>query len=236
MFRELLNLIAPLASVPNAERRERIRLRCEITVIFEADISHQATVIDVSSTGICVQLDAKVKTRQKVSIHRQDFGTAVFGRVAWCRPTEGIEEYRVGVMFESSEAMLSSSWLVPALKTLGYRREDDSEKRKLARVKGRIVCTIHCFESDIHFRGAFVDLSVEGALVEGIWPLPIGEEARFKTYSIADLPPLQGKAKVMNHTCLSETPPNWRSGVKFTERNAKLTRQYMKALISGGGA
>lgn len=222
----------------SGERRDKIRLRCGIRLNLGTSKGLQdALVVNVSSTGLCVEMDAQVKPKAKVKLHKSQFGAALSGYVAWCRPaTSGPHRYQVGVIYEANEEMLGKSWVVPALEALGYSWEDDSEKRKLARIPGRLGCFIHCFDNNMHFPGTIVDLSLEGALVEGQWPLPMGEEIRFATDSLADLAPLKGVATVVNQHCVEESPPKWRSGLSFRKGNTALTLKYVNALKAARGS
>lgn len=225
-------MFAPLSSVPAAERRKKIRLRCGIRVILRTmKASYDARVINVSGEGLCVEMDTPIKNREPVSLHRREFGSALQGRVAWCR-NRGSNSAQMGIVFANDETMLNSSWLMPALDKLGYDSEGNDERRKLTRVPGRVGCTIHCFDSDVHYKGFMVDLSLGGCMVEGVWPLPVGSEARFQTAPIAGLMPLSGVGKVVGNQCLEKSPPKYRMGIEFTERNATLTRKYMKVMMS----
>lgn len=232
MFKGLLNLIAPLSSVPKNERREKIRARCGIRVTLRTrKDSYEATVVNVSAVGLCVELDATIKAREPVSLHRREFGAALQGTVGWSR-TRPCGKRQMGVIFAKNEQMLEDSWLLPALEKLGYSRHNDDERRRYPRIPGRVPCTIHSFDSDVHYKGYLLDLSPEGALVEGIWPLPLKSEARFRFESIAGLPVLTGIAMVMSNQCVQKSPPKYRTGLKFLERHERLTRQYMKVMMS----
>lgn len=238
MFRNLFRLLSSKPeeheSDATSERRDKIRLRCRIRVQLGTSRGLQeALVVNVSSTGLCLETGARLKPKEKVKLHKREFGGGLEGRVAWCRPSRANpKRCQLGVVFLSQESQLEGSWLVPALQKLGYRREQDGEKRKAARVEGRVGCFLHCYEHNMHFPGALIDLSAEGALVEGMWPLPMDEEVRFATDSLDGLPVLKGAGRVVNQTCVEENPPKWHSGLHFTESNPGLVQKYIKAMMA----
>ncbi len=238
MFRNLFKMLSSKGEEqeadPSGERRDKIRLGCRIRVQLGTSRGLQeALVVNVSSTGLCLEAGTRLKAKEKVKLHKREFGGGLEARVAWCRPSKANpRRYQFGVVFVSPENLLEGSWLVPALKKLGYRREHDGEKRRVARVEGRVGCFLHCYEHNMHFPGALIDLSLDGALVEGMWPLPMDEEVRFATDPLEGLAPLKGAGIVVNQICVEENPPKWHSGLRFTESSPGLTQKYVKALMA----
>lgn len=232
MFKGLMNLLAPVSGVPSDERRDTIRLTCSIDVAMNAGgKSYPATVVNVSLTGLCLELDAKIKAQQAVVLEREEFGQPLEGQAVWCRSSRNNSKHQVGVMYKVDQQMLRASWLTPALKQLGFKSEMISEKRKLLRVPGQLECQLKGMTGDTYTHGKMLDLSVGGALVEGEVELPENLQIQFEIEPLGSLKPLEGVARVVN--CYRESEEeNWRCGIRFTEVDDTLVRRYLKALMS----
>lgn len=232
MFRELLNLLKPGAATPTDERRDTIRLGCAIGVLLKTQKGQrEAKVINASLTGLCLELESKIKPKTNLSLHRDEFGDPVLARVIWCRSLKGSDKWQAGVNYTQDKSMLKTSWIKPALKELGFSVGRISEKRKLLRVPGSGRCFLKSMAGDTYCKGNIVNLSAGGALVEAEVELPKELKIRLKTNPSPGLEALEGVCEV--RTC--KRNPRTRQyliGLRFTEVEDKLLKKHMAAMMA----
>lgn len=234
MFRELLSLLKSSSPpVGTDERRDTVRLHCQLDVLLWVDDEiHMATVVDVTLTGLCLELDHKLKVDQMISLARDDFGHPWEGRVLWCKTyRKNGRKYRVGVGYPPNQEMLRCSWLQPALKQTGFEAEDPGEKRRLLRVSGRVPCLLKGLTGEVYSEGEMLDLSLGGAKFESAMHFHEGLTVEFETHPQGGLSPLKGLAKVM--TCRQKEETGlWRSGLRFKEIKEQEVRKYMAGMLA----
>ena len=231
-FRDLLNLLKPSPDLPLDERRETMRLRCNVGALLKAEEAmHFVTLVNVTLTGLCLELEQPLKLEQTVTLTRDDFGEALLGTVLWCKPRPKKDKgYLVGLQYTADQTMLSSSWLKPALKQGGFKAEFPGEKRKLIRVPGRVACEIKGLTGDSYTSGEMLDLSLGGALIESVVKFSEGLTIAFETAPLGGLPPLRGIAKIAS---VQEGPDGkWRCGLRFTESKPEDVRKTMKSMLA----
>jgi hypothetical protein len=228
---ELLNLLKP-ANLPIGERRESLRLRCELSVLLRADdLLYFATVVDVSLTGLRLLIDSRLKPGQTVSLARDDFGHPWHGDVLWCKaaPKRTAKGYYVGVGYPPDPEMLRATWLQPALKQMGFQAELPGQKRRLLRIPGRVACQIKGLTGETYTEGEMLDLSMGGAKVECPMEFPVGLSVEFETAPLGGLPALKGIAKIAS--CSAEGD-RWRCGLRFTEVKEEDVKKSMGSMLS----
>lgn len=229
-FKELLRRLIPSATVPQDERRETIRLQCEVNVVLAAGGEfYSATLVNVTLTGLSLELESRLKPEQSVVISRDDFGPPLQGRVVWCRPAEN--GHQVGVEYEGDQSKLSGSWLQPALRQTGFQAELDDEKRKLVRIPGRVACKLKGLTGETYTEAEMLDLSHGGALVESAIELNEGLTIAFETFPLGGLPPLEGIAKIASSRS-EQGSDKWRCGLRFTESKAEDIEKYLQAMLA----
>ncbi len=230
VFRELLNLLRP-AELPTEERRETMRLLCGVGVLLKvADAMHISTVVNVTLTGLCLELDAPLKPQQNVELTRDDFGEPLRAQVIWCKARRGGKGYRAGLSYSPDQQRLGDSFLKPALRQCGFKAELPGEKRRLIRVPGRVPCELKGLTGESYTDGEMLDLSLGGALVESVVKFNEGLTLAFETAPLGGLPPLQGIAKVASVQQASESG-KWRCGLRFTESNSDQVRKYIRSML-----
>lgn len=231
-FRDLLNLLRPSAEVPTDERREAMRLRCKVGALLKAEHAmHFVTLVDVTLTGLCLEMEQALKTEQVVSLTRDDFGEPLLAKVSWCKPkARGAKGFKLGLQYLSNQDNLKASWLKPALKQGGFKAEFPGEQRKLIRVPGRVACELKGLTGETYTSAEMLDLSLGGALVESVVKFTEGLTLAFETVPLGSLPPLKGIAKVAS----SHQDPDgkWRVGLRFTESKKDDVRKYMKSMLA----
>jgi hypothetical protein len=232
IFRELLNLLRPSPDIPTDERRETMRLRCSLGALLKVDDAmHFATLVNVTITGLCMELESPLRPGQTVSLTRDDFGQPLLGQVLWCKPRRQNKGYRIGVAYETDQEALQASWLKPALRQAGFKAEFPGEKRRLVRVPGRIACQIKGLTGEAYTDGEMLDLSLGGALVESPIEFPIDLTLAFETVPLGGLPALAGIAKVAS--CNRDpSDGKWRCGLRFTESKPQDIRKCMKSMLT----
>lgn len=193
--------------------------------------TYSARVINVSLTGLCLELENRIKAKQMVHLAREEFGKPLEGRAVWCRSVRGTNKHQVGVVYKEDQQMLRASWLKPALQSIGFRPSLISEKRKLLRVPGRVRCLLKGLTGDTYTDGEMLDLSIGGALVEGEVELPDNLTVEFETDPLGNLKPLKGVAKIVSCHRNVELQ-KWRCGIQFTESDQTQVRKYMKSLMA----
>lgn len=231
-FRDLLNLLRPTAVPSPDERRSTVRLHCNLAVLlWVGDVIHNASVVDVTLTGLSLEVERPIPLEQMVSLARDDFGRPWQGHVVWCRSIKGSRGYRVGVRYPADHDMMRSSWLEPALKQTGFEVDCPEERRRLRRISGRVPCHLKGLTGDLYTEAEMLDLSLGGAKVESIMEFPSGLSVAFETVPQGGLPTLKGIAKIASCHAVPETG-RWRSGLRFTESKDEDVLKYMGSMVS----
>lgn len=229
-FRDLLNLLKPSPLVPTDERRETIRLRCDLSVLLKVEESFRfAKVMDVTLTGLCLHSEDLLKPGQVISLSRDDFGPPLEAEVLWCKRRRSGKGFRIGVGYQADHDRLRVSWLRPALKQAGFKAALPGQMRKLLRVPGRVTCQIKGLTGEAYTDGEMLDLSVGGALVESPVEFPKDLSIEFETVPLGGLPPLKGFAKIVS--CHAGEQGKWKCGLRFTESKAEDIKKYMNSML-----
>lgn len=231
MFRDLIGLFKP--STPTDERRETIRLSCSIGVLAKTTKGQrEAKVINASLTGLCLELESKIKPKTQLSLHRPEHGDPVHAKVVWCRAVKGSDRWHAGVNLGDDKSMLKNSWLKPALKDLGFSVGRISEKRKLLRVPGSGRCFLKSLAGETYGKGSILNLSAGGALVESEVQLPLELRVRLKTNPLpGGIDALRAVAEVRS---VKRNPRTrmYLTGLRFTEVDEKLLKKHMAAMMA----
>ncbi len=234
MFRDLLNLLKPSPLIPTDERREKIRLQCDLHALLRRgeDFSF-VRVVNVTLTGLCLELDDSLKVGEPVSLSRDEFGPPLDADVLWCEAsTPGSEGrgYRAGLGFQADYHRLRLSWLKPSLKQAGFEAELPGQLRKLLRVPGRVDCQLKGLTGEAYTDAEMLDLSLGGALVESPMEFPENLSVEFETSPLGGLPPLKGLAKIASRQRSEDG--KWRCGLRFTESKPDDIRKYMGSMLA----
>jgi hypothetical protein len=231
-FRDLLSLLRPSPELPTEERRESMRLRCQMSALLQTEgAMHFIKVVDVTITGLCLEMEKALKTDQVFSLSRDEFGQPLQAQVLWCKPLRNGKGFRLGARYLDEDQRLRDSWLKPALRQAGFKAELPGEKRQLVRVPGRVACQIKGLTGEAYTDGEMLDLSLGGALVESPLEFPQNLSIEFETSPVGGLPPLKGIAKIASCQEIAGER-KWRSGLRFTESKADVVRQYMKSMLA----
>ena len=230
LIQGLLRLVP--REVPTEERRETLRLYCDVEVLLwiEGQI-HQAKVLDVHMTGLCLESLEPLKAGQKVSLARDDFGHPWEGRVLWCKPRNKAKGYLIGVGYPSDPEMLRNSWLQPALLAVGFQSELLGEKRRLLRVPCKeMPCILSGLDGETSLTARLRNLSLGGAQLETSQALPEKLSLQLLTEAKKGIPKLEVRAKVIYaHEAKDGT---WLCGLRFQAREEADIRKVMAALLT----
>ena len=229
LIQGLLRLVP--REVPTEERRETLRLYCEVEVLLWVEgMIHKAKVLDVHLTGLCLDAVEPLKAGQKVSLARDDFGHPWEGRVLWCRPRTKAKGYLIGVGYPSDPEMLRNSWLQPALLSIGFQSELLEEKRRLLRVPCKAMeCSLVGLNGEAYPSAHLRNLSLGGAQLECREPLDERLPLHFETEAKKGFPKLKCLAKVVY---CREDKGFWLCGVRFKEREEADIRKVMASLLT----
>jgi hypothetical protein len=229
-FRDLLNLLKTLPAMPTDERRSTVRLCCDIpTQCQVGGAICPATVVDVTLSGLGLELARFLQAKDVVTLARDDFGSPLQAEVLWSRRCVQGPGYRVGARYQTDQETLRQSWLAPALKQSGFKAEVRGEQRKLLRVPGRVACRLECAATEQRTEGEMLDLSLGGATIESALEFPKGQTLQFETVPLGGLPPFQGSAKVVSCRKRDE---RWRCGLHFSEYNSDYAHIYMRSMLA----
>ena len=233
LFRDLLNLLRPAQAVPTDERRETVRLQCRVNALLRAgEAMHFVSVVNVTLSGLCIEVEGPLQPELSVSLARDDFGPPLAAKVLWSKPLKrGAKNHLVGLQYDADPEVLRASWLQPALKQAGFKAEFPGEKRRLLRVPGRVVCQIKGMTGEAYTDAEMLDLSLGGALVESPMEFPLNLTVEFETVPMGGLPPLKGVAKMASIQKANEGG-KWRCGLRFTESKEEDIREYMKSMLA----
>lgn len=238
IFRDLLNLLRPsLPTLPTDERRETMRLRCKMGALAKVDDGmHFVSILDVTLTGLRLEMESALKPEQKLTLTRDEFGLPLEATVMWCEPCKDGKHHRLGVQYKADHDMLVRSWLKPALKQAGFvldaQAEFPGEKRKLVRIAGRVDCEIKGLTGETYTGAEMLDLSLGGALVECAMSFPQGLTIEFETSPLGGLPPLKGLAKIASVQPLGSDGKRWKYGLRFTESKPDVVQKYMATMLN----
>ena len=235
VFKELLNLVSPGAGVPTDERRDTIRLNCSISATMKSKkMTHEVRVVNASLTGLCVELESKVRRKTVVTVSRDQYGGPVTGSVIWCRALKGSNRYQLGIGYADDKEMLKKSWLKPALRDLGFTVGRISEKRQLTRVPGNhLRCFLKSPNGETYSAGELVNLSVGGALAQSDVEIPLDHELLLKVDPVANAPEFVVKSRVTTCKRNSQTR-KYEVGLRFLQSEDKLLkciRKHMSAMM-----
>lgn len=233
LFRDLLNLLRPTPLVPTDERRDKIRLQCDLHALLAVGEEFSfVKVVNVTLTGLCLELNNPLKVGQAVSLSRDDFGAPLDADVLWCEsvPDSAGKEFRAGLGFQADHHRLRVSWLKPSLKQAGFEAELPGQLRKLLRVPGRVDCQIKGLTGEAYTDAEMLDLSLGGALVESPIEFPENLSIEFETVPLGGLPPLKGLAKIASRHRGDDG--KWRCGLRFTESKPEDIRKYMGSMLA----
>lgn len=210
-----------------------MRLRCSVGALLKVESAmHFVTLVNVTLTGLCMEMEQPLKANQLVSLTRDDFGQPLEGVVLWCRKRRSVNGYTVGIRYQADQEALQASWLKPALKQGGFKAEFPGEKRKLVRVPGRVACEIKGLTGDTYTPADMLDLSLGGALIESVLEFPIDLSVAFETAPLGGLPPLTGIAKIASCNKDRFSAKLWRCGLRFTESKPEDIRKYLKTMLA----
>ena len=229
LIQGLLRLVG--RDVPIEERRETLRLRCEVEILLwvEGEI-HTAKVLDVHMTGLCLEAAEPLKVGQKVSLARDDFGHPWEGEVLWCRPRSKAKGYLAGVGFPTDPEMLRNSWLQPSLLSIGFQTGLLEEKRKLLRVpSGQMLGRLTDLLGEPIGETQILNLSLGGAQLKSPHQLHETSSLTLQIEPGKGLPNLQCLVKVMY--CQATDDGNWLVGVRFKEKEEADLRKVISSLI-----
>lgn len=231
MFRDLLNLVKPGWGTPIDERRETVRLRCRFPVQAQAGKRNfEVIVLNASLTGLCLETDRKLRTKQQLVLHYGELGGSVTVKVAWCRALKGSSKFESGVLYCSDKEELKDSWIKPALKKMGFKPGRIGEKRKLLRVQGSYRCLLKSMAGDVYTDAEVLNLSIGGMQVEGGVELPLKLKIRVKTDPWKSLDPLEVVAEV--RTCRRNPKTRrWTCGLAFLEADEGQVKRHMSAFM-----
>lgn len=233
MFRELLNLLRPSPDIPTDERRDTMRLRCKVGAILKVGQDlHFVHLVNVTLTGLCMDVEIPVKPAQRLELTRDDFGEPLQCEVIWCKKRRGGNGYRAGLRYAADQAALTSSFLRPALRQAGFHAEFPGEKRQLIRVPGRVACQLKGLTGEKYTDAEMLDLSLGGALVESGMPFNEGLTVAFETLPMGGLPPLRGIAKIASVQQQDALDGKWHCGLRFTDSVPEDVRKYMKSMLA----
>lgn len=228
-LKNLIQQLLPASPpIPVNERRQSVRLSLDIDVTVQVgELLHPAHMVNLTFTGLCLELETTLREGQEVTLLRGDFGPPFNATVVWSKPSPRGQGYLIGVECELDEDRLCESWLEPALIQAGFQTDFVDTKREFLRVPGRVNCELTMDGGKIE--GQMMDLSIGGALVECDSELTTGSVFDFKTRPLGGLPPLLGTAEVVS---VRSQGGRWSCGLKFSYIHREDVQKYMGSMMS----
>ncbi len=228
-LKRLVQQLLPKESIPTDERRESVRLNFRVDIKVQVgDDVYPATVVNLTFTGLCLELDRPLEKDSDLTLLCEDFGPSFNGTVLWAKALKS-GTHLVGVECELDEDRLIGSWLEPALIQAGFEAEYVDERRRLVRVPGRVKCELRTLEGELYGEASMLDLSLGGALVDCAVELPTSVSLKFQTFPYGDLPALRGVAKVAS--VRPTESGTWLCGLRFAESSNRDVELYMAAML-----
>lgn len=189
----------------NAERRQSVRVKRRIAVVWKAggqDV--QAAVIDLSAGGMCLECRGTVRRGDELAIGCMSVlgGTIrqpVRCQVRWVRPHEKTGQFRLGVAFLEPPESLKCSWVQgflregpPVAVAAGFR-----QRRRHRRLPCRIATEVWSEWGEKIIDGKVTDLSLGGAGLELAEKAARGMALELRIGPFEDLGVLQVMTKVL---------------------------------------
>lgn len=228
-LRKLLEQLQPSEEpLPINERRSTVRLSHRVDVSVQAgDRYYPATVVNLTFTGLCLEMKIPLDEEQDITLHREDLGPAFNATVIWSKPSSVGKMHLVGVECELDEDKLVDSWLEPALIQAGFEARYVNEQRKLIRVPSDVTCDI-AVDGESLGEARLLDLSVGGALVELLFEPRRGSLIRLQAPPLGKLPALRREAKVASARATDQG--SWLCGLQFEASDDEEIHAYMESL------
>jgi PilZ domain len=229
-LKKLIQQLLPTESLPADERRSSVRLNFVIGIKVQIeDQTHPATIVNLTFTGLCIQLAIPLEEGQEITLVRDDFGPSFKGSVLWSKPGKDGSNL-IGIECELDEERLIDSWLEPALVQAGFEANYVDEQRRLVRVPGRVKCELQSLEGKPLGTASMMDLSLGGALLESDVEFSTNTTLAFKTLPQGALQPLQGEARVLSTR--AGDSGTFLCGLIFTKSVDKDVQSYMNSMLA----
>ncbi|MBI3924517.1 MAG: PilZ domain-containing protein [Armatimonadetes bacterium] len=199
------------------DRRQSVRLSCEVPVTCEAEGIHPATMIDISLTGFRLRSNQAYKVGQvwRTSPER---ARPIEALVVWSvRGDDGCS--RAGLKYAESLENLTSSWVVDVLVGLGLGAEMLRQRRAWIRIQTDLQVMVKT-PKDKELEGRMLDVGMGGARVETSKKLPLKGQSRLVLPGGSTRGSLSIPATVLESR-------------KDAERNAYVNRLRFMALNKG---
>ncbi|MBI3929605.1 MAG: PilZ domain-containing protein [Armatimonadetes bacterium] len=238
MFQSLVNrvrfLFSGAPSVPTEERRQLIRLSCKIVALCSASgREFKVAVTDIGLNGMRLEAPEQLKKGQALQILCPNQpGGAIACEVVWCRQVGNSKSWSTGVRFSDSDENKASSWIKPALHSLGFGAGKIKERRTHVRVPAncRPRAAVANKAGDVLTEGSLLNLGIGGALVSlGVEVRP-GMTIRLQLDPLGALPGLDLLSEV--RSCKKDVRnQKWLHGMRFNDRDNPMVRRYMDLFL-----
>lgn len=221
------------------ERRELVRLRCQLDVQYTiGSRKYQGQILDMSLGGMmlrCPQPPAQ-GSMTDVTYETPMEGVSeqtVRCRVQWVRSRRSDHAHFLGLSYSSNEDVLRNSWVKAILRDLGFRPERVFQKRKYVRVNCFIPAEIRFNDNDA-VEGRLYNLGANGTLLEAKSPVVEGEAVNLTIGPYDQLKPFEIRGRVV--TTLDVNRLQF-LGIQFEQPSSsdKALNAYLKLLLEEGG-
>ena len=172
--------------------REVFRIRCHYEVEFgDPENRLRGQIVDIGLGGMKLRCATPPSIGDSVEVSYPRAGPQVLDqavpcRVEWVRGRDKEHVYFVGLTYDASNELLGRSWVKLLLNELGFRPDLTFQRRRFLRAESSISVSIRDASGEFH-QGRLCNLGLQGALVEGGPPYPLGTEL---TLEIGPLEPL----------------------------------------------
>lgn len=164
-----------------SERRELVRLRCQLEVVYSVgDNSYSGQIMDMSLGGMllrCLQPPGLASLTKITYINKEEKikENTVRCRVQWSKANKKDAIHHVGLSYCDSEEVLRNSWVKFELHKLGFNPKRVFQKRRHVRAHCFIPARIYS-QDKISQEGRLYNLGASGALLESNTALQKGDD------------------------------------------------------------
>ncbi len=224
--------MAPGPSVPVDERREIVRVSCEIPVTCSyRQKDYPVTVADMGLSGLRLEGPRRFPKGKHVTLaHRS--GGPILCLVVWSRPKNEEARFLTGVRFKDTIENLKKSWVQTELTRLGFVPGRIVERRKHVRVDADVRAVIANQSGDLLVEGRMRNVGISGALIETKFEVDEGTIIRLQADPLEATKGLDILSEVRSCRPASQDGEDFLHGLRFIEvEDEPHLKRYLYQLL-----
>lgn len=184
---EAFKRLAPGPSVPIDERREIVRVACQIPVgCGYRNQQYPVTVVDMGLSGLRLKSPTRFPRGKLVTLSHAG-GGPVLCMVVWVRSRGKNEGFELGLRFHDTIDNLRNSWVQNELTRLGFIPGRIQERRKHIRVDADVRAVIANRSGELLVEGRLRNVGISGAMIQTKVEVDVGTSIRLQADPLASV-------------------------------------------------